>query len=171
MPRDYLLDTNILSYWFDPNCAEHELVKSRLLALANSARQPTLFISSITIGEIEYGHQAEQQPLRQAIQAQFWGFLEARLVPIDVRRSTGLEYGALRAALFERFAPRKGRRRGLRVEQLVHPVTAKSLGIQENDLWIAAQALEYDLTLVTHDAMTPIRQCADERLKVEDWAS
>jgi tRNA(fMet)-specific endonuclease VapC len=79
-------------------------------------------------------------------------------------------YGDLRARLFEKFAPKKRRRKGLRPEELVDPVTAKELGIQENDLWIAAQAIERNLVLVTNDAMARIQEVASE-LKVEDWAA
>jgi len=53
---------------------------------------------------------------------------------------------------------------------LVDPVTAKVLGIQENDLWIAAQAIERNLILVTNDGMSRIREIASE-LRIEDWGS
>lgn len=61
------------------------------------------------------------------------------------------------------------RRKGLRPEQLVDPTTAKELDIQENDLWLAAQALEHNLVLVSHDKMTRLRKVAEE-LRVQDWA-
>jgi predicted nucleic acid-binding protein len=47
-------------------------------------------------------------------------------------------------------------------------VTSQELGIQENDLWMAAQALEYNLVFVTNDKMERIREvCAD--LQLENW--
>jgi len=57
---DYLLDTNILRYWYDTTCAENVSVVSRV----NAARQPDpqtnyvsrLFVSIVTLGEIDYGH-------------------------------------------------------------------------------------------------------------------
>ncbi len=89
--------------------------------------------------------------------------------PSSARTPTAT-YGDLRARLFEKFAPKKRRRKGLRPEELIDPVTAKELGIQENDLWIAAQAIERNLVLVTNDAMARIQEVASE-LKVEDWAA
>jgi predicted nucleic acid-binding protein len=53
---------------------------------------------------------------------------------------------------------------------LVDPLTAKCLGIQENDLWIAAQAYESNLVLVTHDKMDRLREVASDLLAFEDWA-
>ena len=70
---------------------------------------------------------------------------------------------------FEKYAPNVKRRRGLRPEQLIDPVTSQELGIQENDLWIAAQALEYNLVLVTNDKMERIRDVCEE-LQIENWA-
>jgi predicted nucleic acid-binding protein len=53
---------------------------------------------------------------------------------------------------------------------LIDPVTSRELGIQENDLWIAAQALEYNLVLVRNDKMDRIRDACEE-LQVENWAA
>jgi predicted nucleic acid-binding protein len=53
---------------------------------------------------------------------------------------------------------------------LIDPVTSRELGIQENDLWIAAQALEYNLVLVTNDKMDRIRDVCED-LQVENWTA
>ena len=47
-------------------------------------------------------------------------------------------------------------------------MTSKRLEIQENDLWIVAQAVERNLVLVSNDAMKRIREIAPD-LVVEDW--
>ena len=67
---DYLLDTNILSYWYDVRRAEN----AKVVARVNAARKPDpttkyisrLFVSVITLGEIEYGARASHcgAPLR-----------------------------------------------------------------------------------------------------------
>jgi predicted nucleic acid-binding protein len=95
-------------------------------------------------------------------------FVNKRLL-LDVTRSTTLIYGDLRARLFEKYAPGAKRKKGMRPEELTDPVTSKKLGIQENDLWIAAQAIERNLVLVSNDAMKRIRSVAPE-LQVENWA-
>ena len=60
-----------------------------------------------------------------------------------------------------------------RAEELLNPATGKELGIDENDIWIAAQALTHNLLLVTHDSRgnfgKVLGQFAPD-LKVEDWA-
>jgi len=87
---------------------------------------------------------------------------------LDIRKTTRLYYGDIRARLFEKYAPREKRRRRLRPEQLINPATSRELGIQENDLWLVAQALEFHLVLVTNDAIQQIRDLCEE-LRVENW--
>ena len=125
-------------------------------------------ISAIALGEIEFGLQVaqaetpDQEPLR--------AFIHTNLpMVLNVTKSTRIYYGSLRAGVFEKHAPTVKRRRGLRPEQLIDPVTSQELGIQENDLWIAAQALEYNLVLVTNDKMERIRDVCAE-LQIENWA-
>ena len=43
-----------------------------------------------------------------------------------------------------------------------------ALGVDVNDVWIAAVALEHGLTLLTTDRMETIRNCVPD-LKVENW--
>ena len=163
--RGYLLDTNILDYWHDPNSPAHEAVIRRLYSLDPAA---PLRIPAVAWGEIEYGHRCVS-PSDTAIQAEFRRFLETHLPrALDVHKTTAIYYGQLRARLFDKFAP-KGNKKGLRPEQLVDPLTAAELGIQENDLWIAAQAMEHNLVLVTHDRMTRIREVVPDLLAIEDW--
>jgi tRNA(fMet)-specific endonuclease VapC len=163
----YLLDTNVVSYWFDPASREqHQAVARRIDGLPEDA---LMTISAITLGEIEYGHRALGEEIDREKEDAFLQFIEHRLpMTLDVGKHTRLAYGSLRARLFDQYAPSP--RKGLRPEQLVDPVTARGLGIHENDLWIASQALEHNLVLVTHDRMTHLKEVAGE-LRLEDWAS
>lgn len=164
----YLLDTNVVSYWFDPARKEqHQAVTRRIGGLPGDA---LMTISAITRGEIEYGHRALGEKIDREKEDSFLQFIEHRFpVTLDVGKHTRIAYGSLRARLFGQYVS-PARKRGLRPEQLVNPVTALELGVDENDLWIAAQALEHNLVLVTHDRMTHLRGVADE-LRLEDWAS
>ena len=92
------------------------------------------------------------------------------VVSVDL---TGAKYyGCVWAAAFQKYAPAK-RRRPHWSEQLIDPVTGLEMGIEENDLWLAAQAIQYNLTMVTHDsgfrriseALPP-----DMHLDLVDWA-
>ncbi|MCX7427575.1 MAG: PIN domain-containing protein [Planctomycetia bacterium] len=164
--QGYLLDTNMLAYWFDEERREHEKVVDRIDALGPSA---PLGISAISLGETEYGHRCVSDA-DTAVQFAFRRFVNARVPRVlTIQRSTSTYYGQIRARLFNKFAPRNGKKR-LRPCQLVDPLTAKCLGIQENDLWIAAQAYESNLVLVTHDKMDRLREVTSDLLAFEDWA-
>jgi tRNA(fMet)-specific endonuclease VapC len=99
-----------------------------------------------------------------------YDYLSTRILFIPYQTNTIGYYGSIRARVFEKYAPREKRRRGLRPEQLIDPVTSHELGIQENDLWLAAQAVEFNLVLVTNDAMQRLQDTCNE-LRVENWAT
>jgi tRNA(fMet)-specific endonuclease VapC len=129
-----------------------------------------LRVSAITLGEIEYGLRVVSED-STALQEAFRELVDRRLpMVLDISKTTRMYYGLLRARLFEKYAPRHRRRRGLRPEQLIDPVRSRELGIQENDLWLAAQALEFNLVLATNDALEPIRAVCEE-LQMENWAA
>jgi tRNA(fMet)-specific endonuclease VapC len=162
---DYLLDANIIRYWFDEGCPQHGSITSRIAALS---AEEHLWVSAIALGEIEYGLRCRQEPPAE-FEGQLREFIVRRLpiiAPID--RHTVAYYGDLRAAVFKKFAPAKKRRRKW-PEELVDPTTGKELGIQENDLWIAAQALEHNFVLVTADKMDHVRKVSTD-LRIQNWA-
>ena len=172
MTRGYLLDTNILSLWFnDKDEPGHSNIIRHVAALPET---DFLSTSAIVLGEIEYGHRAVSPDPGFPIQQRYRRFV-ADIVPIifEVGKATCLYYGPLRAKLFEKFAPKKKRRKKARPEQLKDPTTALELGIDENDLWLAAQAVERNLVLVTHDRMKHIQEVlsGDLTLTIEDWAA
>ena len=164
----YLLDTCIIRYWYDERKEQHPNVVARIQALPDDT---PLRVSAITLGEMEYGHRAVsatdtpvQAAFRRFIGDRFpWGFV------LNITSDTASYYGLIRARLFEKFSPRR-KRNGLRPSQLIDPVTAKELGIQENDLWIAAQGTERNLVLVTNDPMPRIREVVSDLLRIENWA-
>jgi predicted nucleic acid-binding protein len=60
----------------------------------------------------------------------------------------------------------------MRPEQLIDPITSKELGIQENDLWLCAQAVGHGMVLVTNDAMCRIREVSQDMrpaLLMQNW--
>jgi tRNA(fMet)-specific endonuclease VapC len=156
----------MLAYCFDDKRPEHDKVVEHMCALDPSA---PLRISAMSLGEIEYGHRCVSGADTD-VQKAFKYFVNARFPGVlSIQRSTSTYYGQIRARLFKRFAPRNGKK-NLRPCQLVDPVTATVLGIQENDVWIAAQAIEFNLVLVTHDQMSRLREVASDLLVFEDWA-
>ena len=163
--RGYLLDTNTVAYWSDARRPQHARVVHHIQELPEAT---PLMISAITLGEIEFGLHVAQGNTPE--QEAFRTFINTNLpMVLDVTKATRIYYGSLRASVFETYAPNAKRRSGLRPEQLIDPVTSQELGIQENDLWIAAQALEYNLVFVTNDKMARIRDVCED-LQIENWA-
>lgn len=168
--RTFLLDTCIWSYWFDAKryAKEHANIKKQLQKLAPDS---TLGISIITWGEVAYGHKVAS-PEETAIQSKYIQFITSKgPKTFDIDIHTANKYGELRSLLFDKYAPKDKRKKNLRPEQFIDPITSLELGIQENDLWIAAQAVVRNLTLVTNDKLARIREVAGDDLHIENWTA
>ena len=171
---DYLLDTNILSIWYDAARPEHSKVIARVdAARTASGYMPRLFVSAVTLGEVEYGHRVAttQDPVKQA---KYTKFIHTQCPEaLDITRHVAEQYGQMKAWLFNTCSPRSNRSKAKRAEQLVFPASGRELGIDENDLWIAAQALTHNFVLVTHDRHGNFSKVLNQfasSLRVEDWA-
>ena len=130
-------------YLLDTNiCIYIQKVRPESVARRFEAlRAGEAFISVITWGELQYGAARSQQ--RDRVR----GLLDEfqALVPVlPLPEQAGRSYGTLRAEL-----------------------SAKSLLIGNNDLWIAAHALSAGLTLVTNNEREFSRVPG---LRVENWA-
>jgi predicted nucleic acid-binding protein len=164
--RDYLIDTNIWSYWFDTT---KEPFHSNVLNCINKIKQEDsrLWISVITWGEIEYGYNIVAD---RSLETRFRQFVNSQSpIVFDIDKHVTGAYGGIRATLFERFNQKKKIKWP---EQLIDPVTAKELGIQENDLWIVAQAVTRELALVTNDKklIRAMKEILGNKLVIENWA-
>lgn len=172
----YLLDTNAVGHWFTGN--EH--VCRRIDALPDDT---PLWISAVTMGEIEFGHRVTEstdESRRDDYEAWVCQKFRAKRRILPITRDTWQYYGPLRAVIFHDYPPQPGANEN-RPESCFDTVTATTLGIDENDLWIAAQAIEHVLVLVTQDgalhsqikgaAAKIAKECsvAEYALEVEDW--
>jgi predicted nucleic acid-binding protein len=161
----YLLDTNTVNFWENNNYPEHLAVVSNIGLLPNDT---ILTVSVVTLGEIEYGYRVNENVLDPARHTAFRTFIDNNLpYRLDITEETTVFYSIIRSRIFTLYPP-IGRDR-TRPEQCIDPATSLSLGIQENDLWITAQAAERNLVLVTHDGMARIRSVIDDLVRVEDW--
>jgi tRNA(fMet)-specific endonuclease VapC len=93
---------------------------------------------------------------------------------LDIDKHTVGPYSDLRAELFKNYSPRdrRGRLTVKWPEDLFERTSAKELGVQENDIWIAAQAIQYDLILVTGDSMqrlVEVSENLDYPLRIARW--
>lgn len=174
--RDFLIDTQTIRYWYDTACPQHKAVVANIESLRQQVEswehKPRLLVSVITLGENEFGYRVNPS-LSSSSKAEYFAFVTQRLgAALDVTKDTATAYGELRKRLFGK-VPKEKRRRKMRPEQLIDPITSRELGIQENDLWLCAQAVAHDMVLVTNDAMRPIRSASEgmqPALRIQNWA-
>jgi len=94
----------------------------------------------IVQGELMYmAHRSDHPTANESRVRQFLRGIE--VLPLDPE--TADRYGKLKAAVIQRFGPKERAKR--------RRTYLGDLGFQENDLWIAAIAQRYGLTLVTSD--------------------
>jgi tRNA(fMet)-specific endonuclease VapC len=165
----YLIDTMFASALWDEGDVDNASALDFVTRAANLG--DLIYVSRISLAEIEYGYKlyVSTQPERRAkAEIAMRAFKAIR----DVGAGTTEYYSDIRAALFTRFAPRdsKGRIRSVRPERLIDQTTGVELGIQENDLWIASIAAESNMTLVSGDRMSHIKEVYP-RLKFVPWKS
>ena len=158
--RGYFLDTCVLSDWYKKD--------ERILARVGALPNVPLWISVAAWGEIEFGLRTALPSKRDYVE-EFKHFVSDIGPAREISQHTVPCYGQLRALLFEKFAPKAKRRKKLRPEQLVDPVTSLELGIQENDLWMAAQAMEFNFVFATGDKMHRISDVARDLVQIENW--
>ena len=121
-------------------------------------------------GEAVYGAKV-QLTGNSFVFSQYSKLIEANSLPAicKINKHTANIYGELRAKLFKKYAPKTKRTKGLRPEELRCPASSKELQIQENDLWMVAQAINYNYTFVTRDEMNAIKSIAPKGFKCENW--
>ena len=157
MMRAYLFDTNAASALFDTQDVDHP---QALTFLNNAASAGDLvYVSRVVIAEIEYGYKlyASIDAVRRSkADAALRAFRSVR----EIGKGTTEHYASIRAALFTKFAPRtsKDRIKNVRPERLTDKTTGRELGIQENDLWMAAIAVQYNMSFVSDDKMRRIKE-------------
>ena len=145
----YLLDTN--------HCSAIILGQPNVIQRINEVGEDNIFTCVIVQGELTF--MMEKSKRRETNLAQLAKFLEDIRI-YRVTKETATIYGQLKAALFNQFAPKeKSKRRKTKIT---------NLGFDENDIWIAAIALQNNLTIVSKDSdFLRIQQV--RTLSLESW--
>lgn len=143
----YLLDTNLVSVLYDARRPNHIAVRQAIAALPAQAAQ---LVSVVTIGELRFGlalERAAGRPLEH-IEA---CLDRAEAHPLaEVTRHTADAFATIKSSVamaridISRRIPRW-------VESWSDRASGQLLQVDENDLWIAAQALERNYVVVTSD--------------------
>jgi tRNA(fMet)-specific endonuclease VapC len=145
----YLLDTNHCSYIINGNPQVTNILKSYAGL--------TIGVSIITYSELLY--MTEKSELKYQNLSAVQKFLsQVDLYFLD--EETAIIYSRLKASVFNYFAPKeKSKRRSFKIE---------NLGFSDHDLWIAATAIQYNLTLVSADS--DFRRIYEvENFSLESW--
>jgi len=147
----YLLETNTLSALLGPDHPKHAAAVATVQGIPEDALK---FISCVTLAELQFGKEliavftGQAPPHLASVLAQ-----AAAGAVIDITRHTAASYAQLKAKLAHTYLNKWMRKdRSRWVENWVDKATGEKLQVDENDLWICAQALEHDLILVTADA-------------------
>ena len=145
----YLLDTNHCSRLMDGDLA----LAQRVADVGEAAVVTCVIVQ----GELlDMAHRSERVPENLAKVQDFL----ADIGIYGVDEAVATIYGTLKATFFTRFGPReKSKRRSFPFSQL---------GVSENDLWIAATALRFGLTVVSADSdFARLQQV--QPFAVENW--
>lgn len=128
----YLLDTN--------HCSR--IILGEPIVIRRIADIDVSQVATCVIVQGELAYMMEKSQHKQANLERLADFLQdLRLYLVD--DSTASIYGNLKAIVFHHFAPKdKSKRRNTRMA---------NLGFDDNDLWIAAIALQHNLTVVSAD--------------------
>jgi tRNA(fMet)-specific endonuclease VapC len=154
----YLFDTNIWSYAFE----QATFVTDRIQKLKNSQ----IYLSVVVWGEVVFGAKANPK-FNFEDYKKFIYRNKPLILPID--ENVAEVFGMLKAAVFEKRSDKTLRSNAGRASLFKQPIASKVMGVDENDLWIVAQALVYNLVLVTNDRMQIILERSPKELKYEIW--
>jgi tRNA(fMet)-specific endonuclease VapC len=128
----YLLDTN--------HCSRLILGDASLILRLSEISRDRIYTCAIVAGELVNMAEQSQQRAQNILLVK--NFLNGIYIHA-IDSGTADVYGNLKAAVFDKFAPRdKNKRRKF---------TVQNIGFGENDLWIAATAIQHNLTIITAD--------------------
>jgi len=164
--KDFLLDTNIISHFahlkLDIASKEAGTIKEYISKISKEAK---IFLCAINIGEIEYGYNVADKNIKEDLKI-ICDYLKGFEI-LSIDQAIAREcYAKIRALLFEKYCPRDGKRKR-RLSEYKDPITDKFIQVQENDIWICATAMYYNLTLITADKLNAIKSVI--KIDIENW--
>jgi tRNA(fMet)-specific endonuclease VapC len=163
----FLLDTSAPSAYLNPAHQHHAAAVETIDALPQTRMK---LVSIVTLGEFQFG-----LAMAEAADSEQLPVFRERLAalrhdaPLDMTRHAAAACAALKRRLARRVQARANQTKpSRRIEDWIDAKSGKRLQIDENDLWIAAQAKERDLTVISGDrdmeALTAVD--AEARLKL-----
>lgn len=153
----YLLDTNAAAALWDARHPDHHKIRAFLSDIPDES----IYISVIVKAEVEWGlkrHSNMTEQIKEAIRNEMEQYYYYEMFSLN--KHTIPPYSDLKAQLFNTYSPKDKKKRIRWPEDLIDPISAKALGIQENDIWLASQAIQHNLILVTADRMLRIAEAS-----------
>jgi predicted nucleic acid-binding protein len=146
----YLFDASALSAYLNEDHTYHASASAKIDALPLDSLK---LVSIITLAEIDYGiRSAELAGSPRLVEYRQRLEVIKRYAPLELTSHTGENYAELKACVASHMRQRPKKKFPRWIEDWIDLNSAKRLQIDENDLWICAQAKERDLILVTGDA-------------------
>ena len=147
-------------YLLDTNCCSKLLSNdSSVIEKLETLEDTPVSTCAIVRGELIY--MAQNSERRDENLERFKSFLDDIEV-YCVDDKTADTYGELKACLMKAFGPKAKRKRS--------KVKTRQLGVDDNDLWIAAVAKQHGLTVVSEDKDFERIAEADSAVRIENWS-
>ncbi|WP_064713519.1 PIN domain-containing protein [Rhizobium bangladeshense] len=147
----YLLDTTVLSIYLDPSHPHHLAKGQSLAALPTQSPQ---FVSAVALAELGFGTSLAGLLGKGNLATLNAMLVQARTYAVlDITHHTASVYAEVKSKVAHRYLAKTLRKhRPKYIEEWVDKATGQKLAIDENDLWMCAQAKERDIVFVTADA-------------------
>ncbi|MGO9171126.1 MAG: PIN domain-containing protein [Rhodomicrobium sp.] len=154
----YILDTSVLSAHLDPSHLRHNDMRLAIGALDQVSAQ---FVSAISLSELTFGVRMAEAFGGASLPSLQQMLIDATSYAVlDVTHHTAAAYAELKTNLAKHYLAKASRRDRPRwLEDWVDKTSGQKLQVDENDLWMCAQAKERDLVLITGDCR--IKRIAD----------
>ena len=147
-----------MAYLLDTNHCFLLIARDPRIAPAVASRRDDQFVTSVIVaGELRYGAAVSERSHENATAVE--DFL-GRIDQLLISPATAQHYSDLKSRLLLAFGPRERARR--------RRFELAALGYTDNDLWIAATAIEHHATLVSDDS-DYARMAEVSDLSVENW--
>ena len=162
----YLLETTTLSALLDSGHVKHVDAYRTIAALDE---QSSKYVSVIALAELKFGQHLIEAFTQQSPENIAEVICQTQRYPLlEVTKHTAAQYGELKAILAQKYlakALRGNRPRWL--ENWIDKATGQTLQVDENDLWMCAQARERNLVLLTADKKLTRVSTADPAVRLQ----
>ena len=154
--RGYLLDVNHVGAFI----REEPGIMAKARA---TPAEHLVWVSNITLGEIEAGHRGMSQTTNQKARNEFVRLVNEKLgsLKLEVSEHTPACYGEIMGRIWQKHPPSP------KVKTEQHLL---DLGVDINDVWTAAIAWEHGLTFLTQDGMACIREALKQEIEDNEVA-